>query len=106
MFVAIERLDEDLIPFQNLVRVLFRRLRSPRAGTRTCKRNRCGRCGDNRDPGRGDYESPMEIHFLLPLFADVTVGRLAGSDPVRKLEIPTVCVGRGLLLLREPVREL
>ena len=61
-----ERLDEDLIPVQYLVRVLFRRLRDPRAGARTSERNRCGRCGENRDPGRGEDESPMEIHCLLP----------------------------------------
>ena len=47
----------------------------------------------------------MEIHCLLLLFADVTEGRLASSDPVRKLEIPTVCAGRRLGLVPEPVRE-
>ena len=31
---------------------------------------------------------------------------LEGADPLRKLEIPTVCDGRCLALLPEPVREL
>ena len=82
----------------------FRRLRDP-APDRTSERDRCGRGGEDRDPGRGDDESPMEIHCLLLLLADVTEGRLAPGGAVRKLEIPTVCAGALLSRCASSVRE-
>ena len=98
-----ERLDEDLVPVQHLVRLLSDVCETLRRN-RTSERDRCGRCGEDRDPGRGEDESPLKLHCPLLLFAEVTEGRLASGGTVRKLEIPTVCERR--MLVSEPVREL